>query len=102
MTEAYADTPIEPVIDKRRTHRQRTLREAKAILSERTSIDCVMRDVTDEGAHLVFGDGFALPSEFRVLIVMKNVTVPARVLWQRGRDVGVAFTGPEERAPSRA
>lgn len=99
MTNNPADIPLEPVIEKRRAHRTRTLREAKAILSERTLLDCVMRDVTEAGAHLVFGDGAALPQEFRLLVVARHRMTPVRVLWQRGRDVGVAFSGPEEPAP---
>lgn len=94
-----ADTPIEPGMERRRAHRRRTLREAKAILSDRTLWDCLVRDVTEDGANLAFGDVATLPSEFRLLVVTRRTVRPVRVLWQRGAEVGVAFNGPEEPAP---
>jgi hypothetical protein len=80
----------------RSAHRKRTLKAAKVILTDWTTIDCTIRDISEGGARLVFGDAFKLPEEFRVLIVMTNTVVPAKLLWQRGLTAGVAFTGPEE------
>lgn len=96
------EQPVEPVAsEKRHVHRRRTLKEAKVVLTDWTAIDCTMRDVTEEGAKLVFGDAFQLPEEVRILVVSGNTLVPARVLWQRGLSAGVMFTGPEEPAPAR-
>jgi hypothetical protein len=95
------DRPAAPKAEKRHVHRRRTLKEAKVVLSEWTAIDCTMRDVTEEGAKLVFGDAFQLPEEFRVLVVSDNTLVPVRLLWQRGLNAGVVFTGPEQPAPTR-
>jgi len=105
-----ADEPIEPRASAptddggahhRSAHRQRTLKAAKVILTDWTMIDCTIRDISKDGARLVFGDAFALPQEFRVLIVMTNTIVPVRLLWQRGLTAGVTFTGPEEPAHGR-
>ena len=98
------DRPIEPksaAEGKRAVHRQRTLKEAKVVLSDWTAVDCIVRDISKGGARLVFGDAFSLPKEFRVLIVSTNTIVPAKLLWQRGLTAGVGFTGPEEPAPAR-
>jgi len=85
----------------RSAHRQRTLKAAKVVLSDWTTIDCTIRDISKGGARLVFGDAFSLPGEFRLLIVMSNTIIPARLLWQRGQTAGVAFTGAEEPAHAR-
>lgn len=98
-----ADHPLEPVrhdVGKRSAHRRRTLKEAKAILTDWTTIDCTIRDMSEGGARLVFGDAFSLPDEFRLLTVSANTIVPVKLLWQRGLTAGVAFTGPEAPAPA--
>ena len=101
------DTPIEPRVSAdegahhRSAHRSRTLKAAKVILTDWTTMDCTIRDISEGGARLLFGDAFTLPEDFRILIVMSNTIVPAKLLWQRGLTAGVAFTGPEEPAPTR-
>jgi hypothetical protein len=102
------DEPVEPRTaagdggaHHRSTHRKRTLKAAKVVLTDWTTIDCTIRDISKDGVRLVFGDAFTLPQEFRVLIVMTNTIAPVRLLWQRGQTAGVAFTGPEEPAHAR-
>jgi hypothetical protein len=96
-TESQGATPADDGGEHHRAaHRQRTLKAAKVVLTDWTTIDCTIRDISATGARLVFGDAFALPEEFRVLIVMTDMVVPVRLLWQRGLTVGVSFTGPEE------
>ncbi len=85
----------------RSDHRQRTLKQARALLSDRTTVDCMVRDMSKGGARLSFADAFALPEEFRVLFVSSNTVVPVKLLWQRGQNVGVGFTGPEQPGPAR-
>ena len=85
----------------RSAHRQRTLKAAKAVLSDWTTIDCTIRDISEGGARLVFGDAFTLPQEFRLLLVSSNTIVPVKLLWQRAKQAGVGFTGPEEPAHVR-
>lgn len=107
---ADADKPVEPRAPAaaddggahhRSAHRQRTLKQAKVILTDWTTVDCTIRDISEGGARLVFGDAFSLPSEFRLLLVSSNTIVPVQTLWQRGLSAGVAFTGPEEPAHAR-
>jgi hypothetical protein len=82
-------------------HRQRTLKAARVVLTDFSTIDCTIRDISKGGARLVFGDAFTLPQEFRLLLVSTNMIVPAKLLWQRAKQAGVAFTGPEEPAHAR-
>ena len=107
MNAGKGDEPIEPQVSApvddggehhRSAHRKRTLKAAKVVLTDWTTIDCTIRDISATGARLVFGDAFALPEEFRMIVVMTNTIVPVRLLWQRGLTAGVSFTGPEEPA----
>lgn len=63
------------------------------MLSDSTVIDCTLRDVSDDGARLVFGGAVSLPEEFRLYNVSDAWIVPVRLQWQRGLEAGVAFTG---------
>lgn len=92
------DTPLEPSThdEHRDVHRQRTLKRARVLLADRATIDCTIRDISKGGAHLVFGDAFELPETFRLIIVTTNTIVPVHLQWQRGKEAGVAFSGPEE------
>ncbi len=95
-----SDQPLEPAAhdEHRDTHRQRTLKRGRAVLDDRSTIDCTIRDISKSGAHLIFGDAFKLPETFRLIIVMSSTVVPVTLQWQRGMEAGVAFTGPEEPA----
>jgi hypothetical protein len=80
----------------RHARRQRTLKQARVVLSEWTTIDCKLRDVSEEGAHLVFGGAISLPEEFRLHNVSDASITPVKLKWQRGLEAGVTFTGPRE------
>ena len=81
--------------------RQRVLKEAKVVLSDWTVIDCLLRNMSDTGACLKFGDLVNLPEAFRLLIVSTNMLVPSARMWQRGELAGIRFTGPAKPAPPR-
>jgi PilZ domain len=84
----------------RDVHRQRTLKRARVVFADRSTIDCTIRDISKGGARLVFGTAFELPETFRLIIVTSSTIVPVRLQWQRGMEAGIAFTGPEEPAHS--
>lgn len=88
--------------DQRGTHRLRTLKGGKAVLSPRVVLDCVIRDISAGGARLEFGAPTHLPDAFRLLIPTSNLLVPVARAWQHGQAAGVRFTGPGEAAPRNA
>ena len=90
-----------PPADRRRSGRQRTLKEAKVVLSDWTTVDCMIRNRTENGARLVFGGPTTLPRNFELLVISAATLVPVELLWQRGLAAGIAFTGPERPAPPR-
>lgn len=90
-----------PGKEKRQDRRRRTLKEAKVILSEWSTIDCVIRDLSSGGALLRFGGPTTLPPSFRLLLAQDRTVFPVDLLWQRGLSAGVAITGPAQPAPRR-
>jgi hypothetical protein len=83
--------------DNRSAHRRRTLKKARVVLSDSTVVDCELRDVSDAGAHLVFGGPVSLPETFRLYNVSDGLLAPAELKWQRGLEAGVTLTGAWER-----
>jgi hypothetical protein len=78
------------------SHRRRTLKQGKIVLSDRVVLDCLIRDISAGGARLEFGAPTTLPDAFRLLVTASNLLIPAALAWQRGLVVGVRFTGPGE------
>ncbi len=93
------DAPEAAKTDEHRgVHRQRTLKGARVVLEDRSTIDCTIRDISKGGARLVFGDAFKLPETFRLINLTAKTITPVRLQWQRRMEAGVSFDGPEEPA----
>ena len=87
--------------ERRASVRHRTLKEAKVVLHDWSTIDCIIRNIGEGGARLDFSDPVALPDAFDVLIIATNMLVPAACVWERGCSAGIRFTGPGRHAPPR-
>ena len=85
----------------RAAQRRRTLKQGKVVMSDWTVMDCLIRDMSDNGARLEFGALTELPKEFRLLVISSNLLIPAELAWQRGLAAGVHFTGPGQEPPRR-
>src|SRR5712675_965592 len=68
----------------------------------RTVIDCLVRDISDTGARLIFSDSVSVPDVVDLFIPQKEQTLRAHVQWRRGDELGVAFAkNAKAPAPSR-
>ncbi len=85
----------------RNTHRRRTLKEGKIVLSDWKVLDCLIRDLSESGARVELGGLTELPKAFRLLITSSNELIPAEPAWQTGLAAGLHFTGPGQKAPPR-
>jgi two-component system cell cycle response regulator len=85
----------------RASDRVRALKGAKVVLNDSSTMDCMIRNLSEGGARLEFSDPVALPDQFELLITADNTLVPVRRAWTRGNAVGVAFTGPRRPVPPR-
>ena len=90
-----------PAPERRRNRRLRTLKQGRIVLSDWTVMDCLIRDISDEGARVALGGLTELPQQFRLLVVSSNLLMPAELEWQRSLLAGVRFTGPGVQAPPR-
>ena len=91
----------QPLRDRRSSRRMRTLKQGRIVLSDWTVIDCLIRDMSDEGARLALGGLSELPQAFRLLVISSNMLFPAELEWQRSLLAGIRFTGPAREAPPR-
>ena len=65
----------------------------------RSSIDCLIRDYSEQGARLKFSEAANVPEAIELYIPNKEETHRARVEWRIGNEMGVSF-GDEVRSPS--
>ena len=62
-----------------------------AFNQHKLTMDCLVRNVSQEGAKLVFSGAVTLPHEFDLTIERKGVRVRARTIWRRADEIGVSF-----------
>jgi uncharacterized protein YceH (UPF0502 family) len=79
--------------ERRRAVRIRTFIGAKAIFNQRQStLDCMVRNQSDDGALLVFPGSVALPELFELYLPLKRESRMVRSRWRDGERIGVSFT----------
>jgi hypothetical protein len=84
--------------ERRRSVRKKSfLRGCVYFNKRRSAIDCLIRDISDQGARIIFSGTTNFPDVVELYIPHKEQTVRAHVQWRRGDEVGLAF--PEAAAP---
>jgi hypothetical protein len=59
--------------------------------------ECVVRDISEQGARLEFKSGARLPKDqISLMIARKGKSFLAKIIWWRDNIVGVAFTEPPQ------
>jgi hypothetical protein len=48
------------------------------------ALSCLVRDLSAEGARIIFSENVTVPETFDLHILQKNQTLRARVTWRRG------------------
>jgi PilZ domain-containing protein len=81
------------MLDRRQSARDKVIYGGVAEMAETgASRDCVIRNISEHGAHLEFSNNVALPKEsVRLTIARKGRSVLAKIIWWRDNFVGVAF-----------
>lgn len=78
--------------ERRKLPRQKSfLRGCIYFNNRRTAVDCLIRDITTDGARLVFSAAVSVPDVIELHIPQKEQTLRAHVEWRIGQEVGVAF-----------
>ena len=80
-------------IERRSSVRQRVLKGGVLSFNRGYgSLECVVRNVSRDGARLVFGETAAVPSHFSFRIGHDGEWRTAEVRWRRREDIGVSFS----------
>ena len=79
--------------DERRTLlRQRSFLQGRLYFNNRrSSLDCLVRDISSQGAKLKVSDSIAIPEMVELHIPNKDETYRAKVQWRTGLEIGVTF-----------
>lgn len=82
------------MLDRRQRARDRVNYGGVAEVGERgASRDCIVRNISENGAHLEFSNDVGLPKDTILLtIARKGRSFLAKIIWWRDNFVGVAFS----------
>jgi hypothetical protein len=90
------ETASEAFTDKgqrRRVARQKSfLRGCIYFNSRRASVDCLIRDISSQGARILISSSVNIPDTVELYIPQKAQTLRARVEWRHNEDIGLVFT----------
>ncbi len=82
----------------RRAARQKSFLQGRIYFNNRrSSVDCVIRDISPTGARLTFSSGVETPALVELHVPNKEETHSAKVAWRRGDEMGLEFVtaGPQ-------
>ncbi len=78
--------------ERRLSTRQKSFLQGRIFYNNRrASVDCLVRDVSDQGAKLVFSDTVTLPDVFELYLSNKEEVRRAKTQWRRCDEIGVTF-----------
>ena len=65
---------------------------------KRGALACLIRDLSEKGARIIFSDTVTLPDLVELYIPQREQTLRARVQWRRNDEIGLAFIEAERAA----
>jgi uncharacterized small protein (DUF1192 family) len=81
---------------------RRNARRSKSFLQgfvyvsrKRGALACLIRDLSDKGARIIFSDTVTLPDMVELYIPHREQTLRAKVQWRRNDEIGLAFIAAE-------
>ncbi len=78
--------------NRRAERRNRVLKRGVLITNDGFStIDCIIRDISTQGAHITVQDEYVADPSCSLLVVESGKKFTAETRWQNGRDIGVRF-----------
>ena len=86
----------------RTASRRRILKSGVISYSGRQiTINCLVRDFSESGARLVIEGAVEAPDTFELLMDIDGFEADCRVVWRRGKEIGVTFGGALRRTERR-
>jgi hypothetical protein len=83
------------MLDRRQSARDKVIYGGVAEIDERgTTTDCVVRNISEQGAGLELSSAVQLPKgQISLTIARKGRSFLAKIIWWRDNFIGVAFSG---------
>jgi hypothetical protein len=79
--------------ERRASPRQRRLNGAKIVFNNNSSvIDCIVRDLSSQGARLLVASPVGIPDRFDLRIDRNAACHPSKVTWRANDQIGVSFS----------
>ena len=89
------------MLDRRQSPRDKVLYGGVAEINERGStMDCVVRNISEGGACVEFDQAAKLPEEMNLTIPRKGRSFLAKMIWRQANRVGLAFRTMMTDAPA--
>jgi hypothetical protein len=63
---------------------------------QRGALSCLIRDLSEKGARIIFSDNVTLPDAFELYIPQRDQTLRAKVRWRHKDEIGLAFATAEQ------
>ena len=78
--------------ERRASPRQRRLKGGKIVFNSKMSIiDCVVRDVSAQGARLLVASSIGIPDQFDLRMNRRGANHRSKVAWRSEDQIGVRF-----------
>ena len=88
------------MVERRRVPRQKSfLRGCVYFDRRRGALECLIRDISDYGARIIFSDNVTVPDAVELHIPQRQKTLRAVVQWRRGDEIGLSFPDAERIGP---
>jgi len=82
------------MLERRRFPRTKVFKGAKVILAGRSTVNCIVRDLTNHGACLLLPTTADLPADFDLSFDTGRTFRNCHVVWQTLAGLGVSFDPP--------
>jgi hypothetical protein len=80
--------------ERRHNLRARMLRAGKIVFNNKSSvIDCMVRNLSRNGACLLVPNVIGVPSTFELLIEGEDASRPCKMIWNNQHRIGIEFRG---------
>ena len=85
--------------ERRKSHRSRTYLGGRIAFNRRAStMDCLVRNLSSDGARVVFTNTLTVPDEFDLTITRKAESYRVRMVWRQPGEAGIVFLAPQAEA----
>ena len=82
--------------ERRQSLRRRTLLSGRVEFLDRSTFECVVRNLSETGAKVRCEQQIALPDVFTLVIEKTDERRDARAIWRRQDESGLKFMTPED------